>query len=487
MATFGTITSQGVGSNIDIAGIVSKLMDIERIPLQRLDKKKADYDARISALGTIKSKLSTLQTSLTGLNLGTSFLASKAESSNTAIVRATGTSGAIAGNYSITNISQLAQSQKLVAGGQADTTTAIGVGTLTIDLGTISGGTFDSGTGKYSGAGFTPNSGGSHDIVIDSSNNSLAGIRDAINSANIGVRASIVNDGDAANPYRLVLSSTSSGADQSVRIAVAGDATLSNLLAHDPTGAQNLSETVSAQNAVFEVDGIAIIKSSNTITDVISGVTLELMGESSGATVTVAVSQDNAVAKTAIESFITAYNDLYAEIKKQTETGYAGGTAGALASDSVTRQIHTSIRDEINTMPTGITGAYTSLSSIGVAFQSDGTLALDETVLNTALATDNNNVAELFTSADGYATRLDALVFDMLSVSGTIESRTESYKDHVKTLDDQRLTLESRLERTEQTLRARFTALDVLISSMSVTSSYLSQQLDILNAQSSGG
>jgi len=486
MAAFGTITSQGVGSNIDIAGIVSKLMAIERIPLNRLDEKKTSFDARISALGSIKGKLSTLQSSLSGLKNGTSLLAAKAQSSDTAIVKATGTSGAIAGNYSI-EVSQLAQSQKLVATGQADATAAIGVGTLSIDIGTISGGTFDAVTGKYTGAGYTANAGGPYNITIDSTNNTLEGIRDAINTANIGVTATIVNDGNATTPYRLVLSSTDSGANQSIRVAVAGDASLSTLLSHDPAGTQNLSQTVTAQDATFKVDGISITKSSNTVTDVIQGVTLELTGKTTGTPATISVSQDTDAAKVAIEAFVKAYNDLYSEIKTQTDSGYSSGEVGALASDSATRQIHSSIRDELNKTPTGITGSYDTLSSIGVSFQTDGTLALDAATLETALTTDNNNVAELFSSADGYATRIDSLVFDMLSVSGTIESRTEAYNERVESLEDQRVTLESRLTRTEQRLRARFTALDVMISSMSVTSSYLSQQLTILNAQSSNG
>ena len=485
MATIGTITSQGVGSNLDIAGIVSQLMDIERIPLNRLVDKQTAVEAKISALGSIKGFLSSFQTSLSGLTSGSSFQASKATSSNTSIIKATGTSGAVSGNYSI-EVSQLAQSQKLVAAGQADTTTAIGVGTLTIDLGTISGGTFDDISGTYSGASFTPNATGSVDIVIDSSNNSLAGIRDAINAANIGVSASIVNDGDAANPYRLVLSSKNGGTDESVRIAVSGDASLSTLLSHDPAGTQNLSETVTGQNAILEVDGIPVTKTSNTVTDVIQGVSLELSGLTAGTPVTVSTSQDSDAAKTAVEAFIKAYNDLTAEIKKQTSPGVSGTGAGALESDSATRQIQSFIRTELNTAPTGLTGTtYATLSSIGISFESDGTLSLDEEKLNTAIQTDNNNVTELFSSADGYATRLDSLVSGMLGYDGTIATRTDAFEQRINSLEDQQVTMESRLSRTEARLRARFTALDVLIATMSVTSEYLTNQIKALNANSS--
>ncbi len=491
MATFGfgTITSQGVGSSLDVAGIVRQLMQIERAPIDKLIEQKDSFDAKISALGSIKSSLSSLQTSLAGLKSGSSTLANKAESSDTTILSATGTTGAVAGNYSI-EVSQLAQSQKLVANGHADTTTAIGNGTLTIDLGTISGGTFDDLTGKYTGASFASNASGPFDIVIDNSNNTLDGIRDAINDADIGVTATIVNDGDPTNPQRLVLSSANSGSDQSMSISVAGDAALSDLLSHDPTGTQNLSQTITAQDALFDVDGISITKSSNTVTDVIAGVALDLKATNIGARMNVSVSQDTDSAKTAVEGFVKGYNDLLTEIKKQTDSGYSSGAEGALASDSITRQILSFVRDELTTAPAGITGAYETLSSIGVSFQRDGTLALDEATLTAAIQDDNNNVAELFSSTDGYATRLDTVLTDMLAIDGTIATRTDAYEDRISALEDRELTLEGRLERTEVRFRAQFTNLDILMSNMSVTSSFLTQQLAglaNLNSQISNG
>lgn len=482
MATFGfgTITSQGVGSNINVAGIVSELMEIERIPLNRLVDQQNELESKISALGSIKSLLSSFETSLAGLATGDAILGNKAESGDANIVEATGTSGAVAGNYSI-EISQLAQSQKLVAAGQADTTTAIGNGTITIDLGTISGGTFDDGTGKYTGASFTSNGAGTVDIVIDSSNNTLEGIRDAINDADAGVTASIVNDGDPTNPQRLVLSSKNGGVDQSMSISVAGDAALSSLLSHNPAGTQNLSETVTGQNANFEVDGIPITKSSNSVTDVIAGVTLDLKAETTGTPINIAVTQDTDAAKNAVEAFVKSYNDLRAEIGSQTNSE----TGGALASDSITRQILSFIRTELTTAPTGITGDFSNLTSIGVSFQRDGTLALDSTALNDAILEDSDNVAELFSSTDGYATRLDSVVTEMLKFNGTIDTRTDAFRDRITNLEDDQAAMEIRLARTEERFRAQFTNLDVLMSNLNTTSGFLTQQLDILNAQTS--
>ncbi|MDX2464439.1 MAG: flagellar filament capping protein FliD [Porticoccus sp.] len=469
----GTVSSQGIGSNLNLASLVTQLMQVERIPLDRLIAQKTSIDAKISGLGTIKSSLATFQSALDGLTFGDKILANKATSSDASIVSATGISGAVAGNYTISNITALAQAQKLVATGQADATAAIGAGTattITIDLGTTAG------------AVFTPNSDPSFDVVIDSSNNTLEGIRDAINAADGGVTATIVNDGDATNPYRLVLSSADTGADQSMQISVgAGEVALSDLLNQVPGGVQNQMETVTAQDAVFQVDGLDITKSSNTITDVISGVTLTLNAENPASDVIVSVTQDTDSAKTAVEAFVSTYNDLQAEIKKQIDSGASGGTAGALASDSSTRSILSSIRDELNKMPTGITGSYTTLSSIGVSFQTGGRLALDETKLSDAIQADSDNVAELFSSADGYATRLDTVVSEMLKFNGSIDTRTNAFEDRISTLEDREVSMESALARTEARMRMRFTALDVLIAGLNSTNNALSQQLASLN------
>lgn len=472
----GTLSSPGLGSNLDISGIVSQLVQLERIPIDRLDDKISSYEAKISALGKIKSSLSTLKSSLSGLNSGTAFDVYKADSSDSTILSATAGSGTDVGNYSI-EITQRAQAQKLVATGQADTTTAIGTGTLTIDFGTISGGTFDSGTGTYSGATYTSNGAGTHDIVIDSSNNTLEGIRDAINDADIGIQASIINDGDPSNPYRLVLSSENSGESESISISVAGDAALSNLLSHDPSGTQNLSETVTAQDAMFSVDGISITKSSNSIDDVIPGVTLNLAGQTSGTPVTLAVSQDTGSVKSSIEAFVKAYNDFYEEIKDQTDSGVDGGKEGALASDYATTQLLSTIRTQLSQAVSGVTGSYDNLSSIGVEFQQDGTLELDSSRLEDALAADSDGVAELFSSADGYGTRLYDVVSEMVASDGIIDSRTDGYEDRIDSIEDKQLQMEARLDAYETRLRKSFGSLDVMISNMNMTSAYLSQQL----------
>ena len=200
-----------------------------------------------------------------GLSSPTQFQAVTATLADATVATASASSSATAGSYAL-EVSSLAHAQKLVSAGQASDSAAIGSGaatTLTFDFGTIAGGTFSNGT--YTGASFTSNGAGSKSISIDASNNSLSGIRDAINSANIGVSATLVNDG-SASPYRLVLTDSTTGISNSMKISVSGDASISSLLSQDPASnsGQALSETVAAQNANFTVDGIAISKPTNT-------------------------------------------------------------------------------------------------------------------------------------------------------------------------------------------------------------------------------
>lgn len=388
------LSSPGVGSNLDVNSIVSQLMSIERQPLTALDRKEAGYQAKLSAYGTLKGALSSFQNSVRALSDVSKFQSVKATPADATVLGASASSIAVPGAYSV-EVTKIAQSQKLVATGQASTTAAIGTGTLTFDFGTISGGTFNAETGKYTGAAFTSNGAGVKTVTIDASNNSLAGIRDAINSANIGVSATIVNDG-GTSPYRLALTSTSIGKTNSIKISAAGDAPLSTLLAHDPAATQNLSETATAQNAEFKVDGVAVSKTSNSISDVIQGVTLSLLKTNAGAPTVVTVARDTASVTTAVNAFVKAYNDVNKTLGDLSAYNATTQQAAILQGDSSVRSIQSQIRNTLTSTLAGIGGSYTTLSQIGVSFQKDGTLAVDSTKLQSAIGTNFNDIASLF-------------------------------------------------------------------------------------------
>lgn len=388
------ISAPGIGSNLDVNNIVSQLMALERRPLQALDRKEATFQAQLSAFGTLKSALSTFQTALAGLNDGSKFQANKATIADSGIATVAAANSAVPGSYAL-EVTQLAQAQKLVAVGQASTSAAIGTGTLTFEFGTIAGGTFDAQTGKYTGATFSANGAGAKTVTIGASNNTLAGIRDAINAAKIGVTASVINDG-SGTPYRLALSVTDPGQAKSLKISVAGDAALSTLIAHDPAGTQQLIETASARNALLKIDGVAITKTTNKITDAIEGVTLDLLKANAGGTTTVSVVRDSGTIKGAVEGLVKAYNEINSTLKNLSAYDAATKQGAVLQGDFTILSMQSRLRAELTNALTGTGGAYSNLSQIGVTLQKDGTLALDSGKFQTALDNAPNDIAALF-------------------------------------------------------------------------------------------
>jgi flagellar hook-associated protein 2 len=469
MAT-SAINTSTTGATLDVPSLVSQLMAAERQPINKLNTKSASFQSQISALGLITSKVAALQTAAQALgsSSSSSLLAFSATSSNTNILSATASTSAVAGNYSL-NVTSLAQSQRLVAVGQVSDTATIAAGTST----TIS---FDFGT--TAGAVFTPNGSGTKTVTIDSSNNTLQGIRDAINAAGIGVSATIVNDGSGF-PYRLALSSDNTGASNSLKITTDGAGNgVDSLLAYDPGGTKKLTQTIAAQNAVFDVNGIAITKSSNTVTDAIQGVTLTLSSLTAPLTpATLTVARDTAAISTAASTFVQAYNDLYTSMKNS--TAYKSGSA--LTGDATLRNLQTQMRD-IAATAVG-SGNLTHLFDVGISFKADGTMQLDNTKLNSAMATNFNDVATLFNSATGFGTRFDQWAKSTLAIDGTIANHTAAINKSISSISDQISTLETRMTALQKQYSAQYTALDVALTRMNQTSAYLTQQFAAMQAQ----
>jgi len=381
-------------SSIDVANIVSQLMTVERQPLTRLDARKAEQQTKLSAYGALSSAVSSFRSALAGLTSTSKLLGMQASVGDSSVLTASAGSSATPGTHSI-EVTQLAQGQKLAAAGQVSSDTPLGTGTLTLELGTISGGTFNATTGTWSGAGFA-GSGSSKTITIDSTNNTLTGLRDAINAAGAGVTASLINDGSAA-PWRLVITSNSTGAAQSLRIGASGDASLQNLLAHDPTGTQNLSEKASAQNATLKVDGITISKASNTVTDVLDGVTLNLQKTNSGSPTSLSVTRDTAGAQAQAKNFVDSVNAMLDGLKKMAGYDLDSKTAGALYGDAATSNFRSGLRNILNATIVGA-GSITSLSQLGIGFLRDGRLEFKADKFAAALAANAGDVAAAFAS-----------------------------------------------------------------------------------------
>ena len=457
---------------LDVPTLVSQLMAVERRPIDKLEAKVASYETKISSFGTLSSLVSSFQAAAKTLN--TSLQKVTATPSDAGVLSATAGSSAVPGNYTV-NVSQLAQSHNLVAAGQTSSSTAIGDGsatTVTFDFGTISGGTLTNGV--YSGAAFNSNSSGTKSITIDGTNNTLEGIRDAINAAAMGVTATIVNDG-SGTPYRLALTSANSGASNSLKITTSGgDGSINSLLGYDPAGTQNLTQTLAAQNALLTVNGIAITSASNTVSEAIQGVTLTLKN-TTATPASLTVARDTAAINTAASGFVDAYNALASQIKSRSAYGTDGKEGGPLAGDSTLRLMQEQLRNIFITPASG--GTLTSLAQVGISSQKDGSLLLDSSKLNIAMAANYTDVTNLFSSSTGYATRLEAWATSALGAGGLIDSRTQSLRQYVRDRNEEIDRLEIRMTALEKKYTTEYTNLNLMLSRMNSTSTFLTQQL----------
>ncbi|MDD5335620.1 MAG: flagellar filament capping protein FliD [Rhodoferax sp.] len=481
-----TVSSLGIGSNLDLTSLLASIKSNEQAPLLVLQKQQTSYTSRLTAYGQLNSALSALQSAAATLSKATLFQGVKANSTASDVVGATASATAASGVYAV-NVTQLSQAQSLAAAGVASSTAPIGTGaatTLTLDFGTLSGATPDPLTGKYTGATFTPDATrAATSITIDASNNTLAGIRDAINgNASIGVTAAIVNDG-SATPNRLVLTSKQSGETSSMRIAVSGDAALSSLLAHDPAGlpAAQLQQTAVAQNSKLTVNGIAVTSASNSVVDAVQGVTMTLakVGASS-----LTVQNDSASVQGAITTFVNAYNSFQNVSKQLTAFDAAKKTGAILLGDATLRNIQVAIRATLTGAQVPDSSGLTTLSQIGVSFQKDGTLAIDATKLTAALGSHLSGVANLFSGSagvGGYGNQLATLITGFTDANGVLSAATKGVNTSLDTLSKQYTATSDRIDATVARYKAQFTQLDTLISSMNQTSSYLTQQFNALN------
>ncbi len=441
------ISAPGIGSGLDVNAIVDQLMAVERIPLNRLEARKAGFETQISAYGRLQSALSTFQSAMGELNAISDFKRFTATSADETVYTATASSDAVASSYAIT-VQRIAEQHKMgAATTYADTdTTTIGTAGDTMTIG-VGGNTF----------------------TVDIGARTLGAIRDAINAAsdNTGVSASIISD-DAGN--RLVLTADDTGSASELSVSYSGSdpfalATLNS--DRDSSG----SFTAADLDAVLTLEGqYTVTSTSNTVTDALQGVTLNLKASGSANLV---VDEDIEGVTESVQSFIDAYNELRDVIDEL--------HAGDLAGDSTVLSVQAQLQAVFNTPPTGLGSAYNYLSEIGITTNDAGDLELDTSELETALLTDYDGVANLFANDDqGYAYRLEAVADDLLSSGGLIESRTDGLESSVDLIDGRIESQERRLELVEERYRAQFTALDVLMGEMQATSQYLTQQLAAL-------
>lgn len=392
------ITAAGVGSGLDIESLVTQLVAAERSPVEsRLVRRDALITSELSAFGQFKGALSAFQSKLGDLTAISSFGRRTGVSSDSDILEAVSDGTAVNGSYDIA-VSQLAKAHSLASGSFSSSDEVVGTGTLTIRFGTTDYTSPDPGPEAYNSFAVNPERGAAT-IEIDGSNNTLAGVRDAINAADAGVTAAIINDGSG---FRLLLSSEQTGLENSLEISVADagdgndlDASGLSALAFN-SAAINLSQTVAAQDAAFTVNGLLINTPTNSASDIIEGIDLTLKDVSGTAPITVSVEEDKESLKQLVSSFVDGFNSFMQTANSLTVYDAATGTAGALQGDFSVRSIVDQVRQVLSNTVAGFNGPFSSLSEIGIATQSDGTYALDSAKLDTVLEENFDDLVGLF-------------------------------------------------------------------------------------------
>lgn len=484
------IQASGLGSGLDIDSLVGGLVASEGdVARGRLIRQEAELTAEISSFGQLNSTLLALDSAAETLNSATSFQAQKVSASSWLELKPTLTGQAAVGKYDIA-ISGLAQSQSLVtssANTYSSLDALVGTGTLSITLGTGSYATSVDTT--YNS--FTPNIGAtSIDIVIDSSNSTLNGVKNAINDADAGVSASVVKDGET---YRLLLTASSTGASNALSISVSNDGDgdntdVSGLSALAFDGSTNsLTQTRRASDASFSVNGLDLSSATNSVSNVIDGIDLELLAITSDASIEV-VYDDSTMVRN-IEAFVTAYNDVASTIKSLTSYNAVTGVAGSLQGESLPRALMSALRSTLFSDMNGLTGNLKNLGDVGVELQASGLISLNTSSLRDLLSSDRQHVSELFSGlssssseSDGVAGSFAALIDSYTGDSGSLTSKTESLNRQIISIEDERTKLNERLDNLEQRYYRQFNAMDALIAQLNSTGDFLLAQLDSMPA-----
>lgn len=430
-----TTSSTSSGVSTDVYNRVAQTMAPASAAANKVNASITKDQTKLSALGQLQSALSNFQQLVAGLT-GDGLSTSAASSAKT-VLTATSTGSAKAGTYAV-DVKQLAQGQFLTSDDFAtDANGKVGTGattTVKIDFGTAGGD-----KGFVANAALTSKS-----VTIDASNNTPDGIAAAFKAA--GVDVSVVKGKNGE--YSLSIAGES-GAANSMRISVSGDAALKNLLAYDPTGTQKLTQTSAAQDAILTVDGGKEIKSaSNTIKDsAIAGATLNLVtAGKSDVTVAAGASQisDN------LKSLVTAYNDLNAKMQKLQK--------GDLKSDTAMNQAVNQMSQLLKTG--GGSVSVTKLAAAGLSQDKDGNLVLDDKKLQAALTTDSSAVSKLFTTSDGrgIADLLSAKAGSLSSTSSVLNKETSLVTNDIKSLTAKKASMTKALTAQANALAALYTA-----------------------------
>lgn len=477
------ISSIGLGSGLDVEKIVTQLVALESKPLATLQTKASGINTQISAFSQLKSQIANLQEQAAKLSKKDTWLGNTLTSSNTGTVSGTATSGAVQATYDLL-VSQMAAGQT-VGSGLVPSGTALGTGKLTITMGQW--GTTNSGVSSGFQANTKDGANVSFSVDITAEDDSLAKIAAKINAAKGDVSATVLKDHTGE---RLVLQSKTTGVNSAFQVEAQG-AGLQRFAYDGGNAAGSMNRSVQAQDTLATVNGIQMASHTSTFTDLAEGVTLTVSQKmaADAAPVRITIANDSGTAKTALKNFVESYNALSNALKTMTAYDKDAKTAGTLQGDSTAVNLQSAMR-RIVSGPGGADSAFGSLSEIGIAFQTDGTLKIDDTKLDKALK-DPESMSKFFAvdvedaNEDGLAVRLKDFTFGLLSVDGTFATKDASLKQSLKRNSTDQERQSSRITAYETRLRAQYTRLDTQMASLSALDTYITQQVASWNKSSS--
>ncbi|MBS3996081.1 MAG: flagellar filament capping protein FliD [Hydrogenophaga sp.] len=465
-----TISSPGIGSGLDVQGIVRQLVALEKAPLKQLQTQASSFQTKLSTYGTIKSQVATLGDAAAKLSTASGWNAATASSSNPAAVGVTAAAGTQATSVSL-EVQQLAKAQS-AASVAVPTGSAMGSGTLTIELGSWAGGSFAAG-------GAT-----AVNVTIEAGQDSLSAIAAKINEAGAGVSATVLRD---ASGERLLLRSSETGEANGFRVSVVdadpADGNDLGRLAFNPGSGSGMGQTQAGQNALATVNGVAISTASNRLTDTLPGLTLQL-SQVTTAPVEIEVKTDLDAAKKAIQGFVDAYNTLSTTLATATRYDESSKTAGALQGDSTA----VGLQNALQSMMRSVTAStpFERLSDVGIEVKSGGRLEIKASKLDEALS-NFEGVKALFTTtstdqtARGFGLKVKAFADGLLAAEGLMDNKTNALQASIKRNGVEQERVNERAARFEVRLLAQYNAMDANVGRLNGLGAFVSQQIAIWN------
>lgn len=473
------ISSPGVGSGLDIKSIVSQLVALEQRPLTQLQTVASTTKAKLSAFGQLKSQFANLQDQASKLAGGTLWDGLSLSSSNNAAVSGALGTGATATRFNM-EVSQLAQAQ-----GTASTVVPTGTnlsGRLTIALGTWTEADTDNDPQTATVPQFAPQSGQTAVNVDIAATDQLSDVVKKINEADAGVTATILKD---ASGERLLIRSNETGEANGFQIQTSNAGAGSSIaqLGYNPQdGNTGMTLSQAALNTRATINGVAVSSTNNVFQDAVPGITLTANQVTTGP-VEIRVSNDTAAMKSAITNLVSSYNALSGALATMTAVNPDGNTAGTLQGDGTVNNLQNMLRRAITGSVAG--GTFNTLSAVGVEFQKDGTLKINDAKLTEALK-NPEALQAFFAGSDGspgLGTRIRDLAQGLLGSTGAITSRTNALQSSLDRNAKEQDKIEERLSLTEQRLYAKYSRLDASLTQLNSLSAYVGQQVTSWNNQ----